>query len=84
LAAFFAIRHFVFAVLLSASLSYGYTVLTQEAIIDSVWGPSVKKLLCPSSYDKLKAKDYPVEHQAASPVLLLPLPPSTKGIAADL
>ena len=30
---------------LSASLSYGYTVLTHEAIIDSVWDASLQKLL---------------------------------------
>ena len=41
----FAIPRLVLAVLLSASLSYGYTVLTHEAIIDSVWDTSVKKLL---------------------------------------
>ncbi|MEO8027452.1 MAG: zinc dependent phospholipase C family protein [Bryobacteraceae bacterium] len=32
-------------VMLSASLSSGYTVLTHEAIIDSVWESSLKKLL---------------------------------------
>jgi hypothetical protein len=41
----FAIRRLVLAVLLSASLSYGYTVLTHEAIIDSVWDTSIRKLL---------------------------------------
>ena len=40
-----AIRRLVLAVLLSTSLSYGYTVLTHEAIIDSVWDASLKKLL---------------------------------------
>jgi hypothetical protein len=35
----------VLAALFSASLSYGYTVLTHEAIIDSVWDSSLKKLL---------------------------------------
>lgn len=33
------------AVLLSSSISYGYTVLTHEAIIDSVWDASLQKLL---------------------------------------
>jgi hypothetical protein len=33
------------AVLISTSLSYGYTVLTHEAIIDSVWDASLQKLL---------------------------------------
>jgi len=42
---FLGIRRLVLAVLLSASLSYGYTVLTHEAIIDSAWETSVKKLL---------------------------------------
>ena len=41
----FAIQRLVLAVLLSASLSYGYTVLTHEAIIDSVWDTSIRKLL---------------------------------------
>src|SRR5579872_4685129 len=40
-----AIRRLVLAVLLSAPLSSGYTVLTHEAIIDSVWDASLKKLL---------------------------------------
>src|ERR1700719_3966943 len=35
----------VLTVLLSTSLSYGYTVLTHEAIIDSVWDASLQKLL---------------------------------------
>jgi hypothetical protein len=35
----------VLAVLLSSSISYGYTVLTHEAIIDSVWDASLQKLL---------------------------------------
>src|ERR1019366_709714 len=33
------------AVLVSTSLSFGYTVLTHEAIIDSVWDTSIQKLL---------------------------------------
>ncbi len=33
------------AIFLSSSMSYGYTVLTHEAIIDSVWDPSLQKLL---------------------------------------
>ena len=41
----FAIRRLALAILLSASLSYGYTVLTHEAIIDSVWDTSIRKLL---------------------------------------
>ena len=40
-----AIRRLVFAVLLSATLSYGYTVLTHEAIVDSLWDTSMRKLL---------------------------------------
>jgi hypothetical protein len=40
-----AIGRLVVAVLVSTSLSYGYTVLTHEAIIDSVWDTSVRKLL---------------------------------------
>ena len=35
----------VLAILLSPSISYGYTVLTHEAIIDSVWDASLQKLL---------------------------------------
>jgi Zinc dependent phospholipase C len=35
----------VLTVLLSSSLSYGYTVLTHEAIIDSVWDASLQKML---------------------------------------
>ena len=35
----------VLAILLSSSMSYGYTVLTHEAIIDSVWDASLQKLL---------------------------------------
>jgi len=35
----------VVPLLLSASVSYGYTVLTHEAIIDSVWDSSIVKLL---------------------------------------
>jgi hypothetical protein len=41
----FSIQRLVLAVLLSASLSHGYTVLTHEAIIDSVWDTSIRKLL---------------------------------------
>jgi hypothetical protein len=37
--------HLVLAILLSSPLSYGYTVLTHEAIIDSVWDASTRKLL---------------------------------------
>lgn len=33
------------AILLSSSISYGYAVLTHEAIIDSVWDSSLQKLL---------------------------------------
>lgn len=40
-----AIGRLVLAVLISTSLSYGYTVLTHEAIIDSVWDASLQKLL---------------------------------------
>ncbi|HYM07740.1 MAG TPA: zinc dependent phospholipase C family protein [Terriglobales bacterium] len=40
-----AIGRLILAVLVSTSLSSGYTVLTHEAIIDSVWDTSVKKLL---------------------------------------
>ncbi len=35
----------VLAILLSSSISYGYTPLTHEAIIDSVWDASIQKLL---------------------------------------
>ena len=35
----------VLTALLSSSLSYGYTVLTHEAIIDSVWDASLQKML---------------------------------------
>ncbi len=41
----FAIQRLALAVVLSASLSHGYTVLTHEAIIDSVWDASLQKLL---------------------------------------
>jgi hypothetical protein len=41
----FAVGRSVLAVLLLASLSYGYTILTHEAIIDSVWDASIRKLL---------------------------------------
>jgi len=40
-----AIGRLVLAVLISTSLSYGYTVLTHEAIIDSVWDASLQKML---------------------------------------
>jgi hypothetical protein len=40
-----ALRRLVFALLLSATLSYGYTVLTHEAIVDAVWDTSMGKLL---------------------------------------
>jgi hypothetical protein len=40
-----AVRRLVFALLLSATLSHGYTVLTHEAIVDSVWDISMRKLL---------------------------------------
>jgi hypothetical protein len=40
-----AVRRLVFALLLSATLSYGYTVLTHEAIVDSAWDTSMRKLL---------------------------------------
>ena len=39
------IRRLVLALLVSTSLSSGYTVLIHEAIIDSVWDTSVRKLL---------------------------------------
>jgi hypothetical protein len=39
-----ALRLFL-AILLSSSFSYGYTVLTHEAIIDSVWDASLQKML---------------------------------------
>jgi len=42
---FSAIQRLVLAALLSASLSYGYTVLTHEAIVDSTWDTSIRKLL---------------------------------------
>jgi hypothetical protein len=34
-----------FLILLSSSVSYGYSVLTHEAIVDSVWDASIKKVL---------------------------------------
>lgn len=40
-----AIGRLVLALLVSTAFSYGYTVLTHEAIIDSVWDTSVRKLL---------------------------------------
>ena len=45
MARFSALARLVLPVLLSASISYGYTVLTHEAIIDSVWDTSLVKLL---------------------------------------
>ena len=42
---FLAIGRLVFAVLASTSLCSGYTVLTHEALIDSVWDASLQKLL---------------------------------------
>ncbi len=41
----FAIAGLTLGVLLFAPVSYGYTVLTHEAIIDSVWDASIRKLL---------------------------------------
>ena len=35
------VQRVVFALLISATLSYGYTVLTHEAIVDSVWNISI-------------------------------------------
>ena len=40
-----AIGRLILAVLVSTSVSFGYTVLTHEAIIDSTWDTSVQKLL---------------------------------------
>jgi zinc dependent phospholipase C len=40
-----AILRLVLTILLSSWISYGYTVLTHEAIIDSVWDSSLQKLL---------------------------------------
>ena len=40
-----AVQRLLFALLLSATLSSGYTVLTHEAIVDSVWDTSMRKLL---------------------------------------
>src|SRR5579863_10060290 len=45
IAGLLGMRRLILSGLLSASLSYGYTVLTHEAIIDSAWDASVKKLL---------------------------------------
>ena len=42
---FFAAGRLVLAALALGSVSYGYTVLTHEAIIDSVWDASLQKLL---------------------------------------
>jgi hypothetical protein len=41
----------VLAILLSSSISYGYTVLTHEAIIDSVGDASIQKMLRKRSPD---------------------------------
>lgn len=41
----FGIQRLVLALLLTATLSSGYTVLTHEAIIDAVWNPSIRTLL---------------------------------------
>jgi hypothetical protein len=38
-----ALGRLVFAVLVSTSLLHGYTVLTHEAIIDSVWDTTLKE-----------------------------------------
>ena len=40
-----AVQRLVLALLLSATFSYGYTVLTHEAIVDSLWDTSMRKLL---------------------------------------
>ena len=40
-----AIGRLILAVFVSTSISFGYTVLTHEAIIDSTWDASVQKLL---------------------------------------
>jgi hypothetical protein len=40
-----SLTRLVLPLLLSASVSYGYTVLTHEAIIDSAWDSSIVKLL---------------------------------------
>ena len=40
-----AIGRLILAVFVSTSISFGYTVLTHEAIIDSTWDTSVQKLL---------------------------------------
>ncbi len=39
------IMRLLLAILLSSSISYGYSVLSHEAIIDSVWDTSIQKLL---------------------------------------
>ena len=41
----FVVQRLVFAVLISASACSGYTVLTHEAIVDSVWDTSMRQLL---------------------------------------
>jgi hypothetical protein len=42
---FSGIASLVLAVLFSSSISYGYSILTHEAVIDSVWDASLQKLL---------------------------------------
>ncbi len=39
------VTRLVLALLVSAALSHGYTVLTHEAIIDAVWDTTIRKLL---------------------------------------
>src|SRR5579872_5338527 len=39
------VTRIVYLVVLSASLSFGYSVLTHEAIVDSLWDASIQKLL---------------------------------------
>src|ERR1700685_2022810 len=38
-------RGVAFLILISTSVSYGYSVLTHEAIVDSVWDASIQKVL---------------------------------------
>ena len=42
---FSGIASLVLTVLFSSSISYGYSILTHEAVIDSVWDASLQKLL---------------------------------------
>src|ERR1019366_10277203 len=44
-ARFPASARLILAIFVTSSLSYGYTVLTHEAIIDSVWDASLQKML---------------------------------------